>query len=87
MGTHFDKIIGVTQQAELSDNLKLIAKLYGDRDNQIKGMYACTIMYMHIHNISISHEGTEIVIIVPILLMYQCKFIIKFCIIYMFITQ
>ena len=24
-------------QAELSDNLKLIAKLYGDRDNRIKG--------------------------------------------------
>ena len=38
VGTHSDKMTSVKQQAELGENLKLIAKLYGDLDNQIAGM-------------------------------------------------
>lgn len=37
MGTHFDKVTSVKQQAELSENLKLITKLYGDINNRIEG--------------------------------------------------
>ena len=39
MGTHSDTMTSVKQQAELSENLKMITKLYGDLDNQIKGIY------------------------------------------------
>lgn len=52
VGTHSDKMTSVEQQAELNESLKQVTKLYGDCDDQIKGIYMSIplslYVYMHV---------------------------------------